>query len=181
MVAMKRYWPPAWLLVLNGLVLNILAILMSSVVLEDLGSKMTTLNERKQDNLYSIQLAWNRVETLERKKEFTLLYLQQNNVQDERLKALDVEIGQQLADWVAAPIPELVAGNIAQITGLIESAQQTLREQIDDFYLNNLTINEQLVGLNETIAWYRNVSLFLQVFGLALILARDLEGIPVAK
>ncbi|TDA70622.1 DNA mismatch repair protein, partial [Halomonas marinisediminis] len=54
-------------------------------------------------------------------------------------------------------------------------------KQIDDFYLNNLTINEQLVGLNETIAWYRNISLFLQVFGLALILARDLEGIPVAK
>lgn len=60
---MKLSLPPAWLLVLVGLVLNILAILMSSIVLEDLGGEVAHLSQQKQDHLYSIQLAWNSVET----------------------------------------------------------------------------------------------------------------------
>lgn len=169
-------WPPAWLLVLIGLVLNILAIVMSSVVLEDLNRDMSALNERKQDNLYSIQLAWNRVETLERKKELSLLYLSQSALVSNRddTSLIASELTKQLNDWVGEKIPPLQLENISQITELIEQAQKNQREQIDGFYLQNLSFNEQLSALDEQIAWYRNISLFLQVFGLALILARDL-------
>ena len=62
-------FPPAWVFVLIGLVLNILAILMSSVVLDRLGEQIKALETTKQQNLYSIQLAWKTVETLERKRE----------------------------------------------------------------------------------------------------------------
>ncbi|WP_194436863.1 DNA mismatch repair protein [Vibrio fluminensis] len=173
---MNFRWPPAWLLVLVGLVLNILAILMSSVVLEDLSSKMSGFNERKQDNLYSIQLAWNRVETLERKKELALIYLSQSDSVSHSADASLVasELTKQLSDWVGEPVPSLLTTNLNQIMAVIERAQKTQREQIDNFYLQNLTFNERLSALDEQIAWYRNISLFLQVFGLALILARDL-------
>ncbi|MEF1303401.1 DNA mismatch repair protein, partial [Vibrio owensii] len=67
--------PPAWLLVLIGLVLNIAAIVLTSVVLDKLGKETSLLADQKADNLYSIQLAWNSVETLERKREVLLLHL----------------------------------------------------------------------------------------------------------
>ncbi|MGF1911343.1 DNA mismatch repair protein [Vibrio kasasachensis] len=184
---MKYRWPPAWMLVLTGLVLNVMAILMSSIVLEKQGSKISVLEEQKQDNLYSIQLTWNRVESLERKKELTLLYLHQRSLtqtsltQTERLKVIDNILTEQLSDWLVSSMPELAVDNIPHIFDLIEKEQLAQRKKIDDFYLGNLSINEQLIRLNESMAWYRNISLFLQVFGLALILARDLEGIPVAK
>ncbi|OLQ93236.1 hypothetical protein BIY22_01730 [Vibrio panuliri] len=188
---MKIHWPPAWLLVLIGLVLNILAILLSSIVLEDLGSQMSDLDEQKQENRYSIQLAWNRVETLERKKELLTLYFSNDlrghdlrgqapelnsplSGQTPLFEALERELSRQLSDWVGDELPELQVTHLHQIMSLIEQAQKEQREYIDEVYLQNLTINEGLVSLDKRIAWYRSIGLFLQVFGLALILARDL-------
>ncbi len=183
---MKIQWPPAWLLVLIGLVLNILAILLSSIVLEDLGSQMSDLDEQKQENRYSIQLAWNRVETLERKKELLTLYFSNDlrgqapeltpplSGQTPLFEALERELSRQLSDWVGDELPELQVTHLHQIMSLIEQAQKEQREYIDEVYLQNLTINEGLVSLDKRIAWYRSIGLFLQVFGLALILARDL-------
>lgn len=167
---MKLHWPPAWLLVLVGLVLNILAILMSSIVLEDLGGKMALFTERKQDHLYSIQLAWNSVETLERKRESLLLYVSQPLPVEEVAHAMRME----LQRWLNTSPPPLAKHNVMQLMEMIDAGQQEYRNQIDGFYLKNITLTEQMNHLDERIAWYRNISLFLQVFGLALILARDL-------
>ncbi|WP_039948767.1 hypothetical protein [Vibrio ichthyoenteri] len=167
---MRLDWPPAWLLVLVGLILNILAILMSSIVLEDLGGKRALLTERKQDNLYSIQLAWNSVETLERKREYLLLYVAQPTPVEEVAHAMRAE----LRKWLNLSIPPLVKHNVLQLMEMIDGGQQEYRNQIDGFYLKNITLTEQMNLLDDRIAWYRNISLFLQVFGLALILARDL-------
>lgn len=173
MVTTKLAWPPSWLLVLIGLVLNVLALLMSSIVLERLGQSKASLLEQQQENLYSIQLTWNRVETLERKKEWTILYLQREQ-EDASTPILDAAFQAQLRAWLSVPIPDLSATNLGSILDLIESAQQSQRDQIDTFYLSNLSLSEQVMALDSQIAWYRNIGLFLQVFGLALILARDL-------
>ncbi|WP_162047729.1 DNA mismatch repair protein [Vibrio taketomensis] len=173
MVTTKLAWPPSWLLVLIGLVLNVLALLMSSIVLERLGQSKASLLEQQQENLYSIQLTWNRVETLERKKEWTILYLQREQ-EDASTPILDAAFQAQLRAWLSVSIPDLSATNLGSILDLIESAQQSQRDQIDTFYLSNLSLSEQVMALDSQIAWYRNIGLFLQVFGLALILARDL-------
>ncbi len=173
MVTTKLAWPPSWLLVLIGLVLNVLALLMSSIVLERLGQSKASLLEQQQENLYSIQLTWNRVETLERKKEWTILYLQREQ-KDASTPILDAAFQAQLRAWLSVSIADLSATNLGSILDLIESAQQSQRDQIDTFYLSNLSLSEQVMALDSQIAWYRNIGLFLQVFGLALILARDL-------
>ena len=167
---MRLQWPPAWLLVLIGLMLNVLAILLASIVLEDLSSQIASLSERKEDNLYAIQRAWNSVETLERKRESVLLYIASPQVAE-----VAHTMSNQLRDWINAPIPLLVKQNVLQLMDLVDQAQRGYRDQIDDFYLQNLTISEQMMTLSDRITWYRNISLFLQVFGLALILARDLS------
>jgi len=169
-------WPPAWLLVLIGLVLNVLAILMSSIVLEKLSGSIAMLDENKQENVYSIQLAWNSVETLERKREVLLTHLKLSEISPS--KELDHAMAMQLREWVAEPIPLLNSTNVTQLMERIDNAQQIYRDQIDEYYLENLTLSDEMNILNERIAWYRNIALFLQVFGLALILARDLARKP---
>ncbi|MEF1338518.1 DNA mismatch repair protein, partial [Vibrio rotiferianus] len=54
MVKKSTYLPPAWLLVLVGLILNIAAIILTSVVLDKLGKETGLLAEKKAENLYSI-------------------------------------------------------------------------------------------------------------------------------
>ena len=67
--------PPPWMIVLTGLVLNILAIVVSSLVLDKMVVEQAQYRERQQGNVYSIQLAWNTIETLERKRESMLLHM----------------------------------------------------------------------------------------------------------
>lgn len=169
--------PPAWSLVLVGLVLNILAIVMSSVVLDRLSAELSTLAEQKDENIYSIQLAWSSVETLERKREAMLLHLSQAD-DDEIDDALQTVLQGQLSAWLGGSVPQISRENLSPLMMQINQAQEGFRNQIDDYYLNNLTITEVMAALNEKIAWYKNIGLFLQVFGLALILARDLARKP---
>jgi len=168
-------FPPAWTLVLTGLVLNVLALLMSSIVLDKLSGEISRLSEQKDENIYSIQLAWNGVEMLERKREMLLLHLAQEG---ELTSQLEQALQGQLKVWVNQPLPRINVDNLPQLMMSINQAQQTYRDQIDDFYLENLSISERMLSLNENIAWYKNIGLFLQVFGLALILARDLARKP---
>ncbi len=168
---MSRRLPPAWVLVLFGLVLNVMAILMSSVVLDKLSNEINGLSEKKSENIYAIQLAWSHVETLERKREMLLLHLGQAETMDDSIAMV---LRGQLSDWVNQPVPAIIQSNLASLMTLINRAQQLEREKIDDYYLHNLTIGEQMARLDHDIAWYKNVGLFLQIFGLVLILARDL-------
>ncbi|KOO15147.1 DNA mismatch repair protein [Vibrio xuii] len=174
---MKFAAPPAWSLVLTGLILNVLALLMSSIVLDRLSGDIAALSEQKDDNIYSIQLAWNSVETLERKREMVLLHLSQRGSTPITGKIGEMLQG-QLSDWVSEPVPEISLSTLPELMMLINQTQQSYRNQIDEHYLNNITLSEKMATLNEKIAWYKNIGLFLQVFGLALILARDLARRP---
>lgn len=174
---MKIQAPPAWSLVLTGLILNVLALLMSSIVLDKLSGEIATLTEQKDENVYSIQLAWNSVEMLERKREMLLIHLSQN-VDSEPNSSIQNALQGQLSQWVTAPVPDITIENLPQLMMLVNQTQQRYRDQIDEFYLDNLSTSERVTVLNEQIAWYKNIGLFLQVFGLALILARDLARRP---
>ncbi|PMN95983.1 DNA mismatch repair protein [Vibrio sp. 10N.222.55.F9] len=169
--------PPAWAIVLAGLILNIMAIVMSSLVLDKIEAEKAEYNDRKYGNVYSIQLAWNTIETLERKREAILIHLdkletvQPTTVLDEALRG-------QLRRWVSSEVPSISLVHLPKLMMLINSAQEAQRTRIDDYYLDNLTLVELIQRLDEKMAFYKNIALFLQVFGLALILARDLARRP---
>nr|WP_217702141.1 DNA mismatch repair protein [Vibrio ostreicida] len=169
--------PPPWVLVLVGLILNILAIVMSSVVLDRLGAQIMTLSEQKNENTYSIQLVWNRIETLERKREVVLLYVSLKG-ENQVANALQTAFQEQMTLWVGSEVPLITSDNLTRIMAQINQLQQRYRDQIDEYYLKNLSLAEAMMTLNEKIAWYKNIGLFLQVFGLTLILARDLARKP---
>ncbi len=167
--------PPPWMIVLTGLVLNILAIVVSRLLLYKMVVEQAQYRERQQGNVYSIQLAWNTIETLERKRESMLLHMDISTSSNSAVTPeLEEAMRGQLGAWVSGKVPEITVENLSQIMMLINQAQQSQRTRIDDFYLDNLTLSELLQALEEQMTLYKNIALFLQIFGLALILARDL-------
>ncbi|YCO02260.1 DNA mismatch repair protein [Vibrio sp. VNB-15] len=177
MVKNSTYLPPAWLLVLIGLVLNIAAIILTSVVLDKLGKETSLLADQKADNLYSIQLAWNRVETLERKREVLLLHLHLAQSQS-LFEEMNNVLRGDLSAWTGEKVSSIEITQLPTLMAEINHAQSNDRNRIDSYYLENLEISEVMSELEEKIAWYKSIGLFLQVFGLALILARDLARKP---
>ena len=173
MVSLRRYIPPPWVLVLIGLVLNIGAIIVTSLVLDKLGKQQSQLAEQTAKNLYSIQLAWNSVETLERKREALLLHVHISQSVAIPLELEEVLAG-HLSSWVHNESDEIQIDQLPQLMSKINQAQASYRDRIDNYYIENVELNEVMAKQDEKIAWYKNIGLFLQVFGLALILARDL-------
>ncbi|ELC9557327.1 DNA mismatch repair protein [Vibrio alginolyticus] len=173
MVSLRRYIPPPWVLVLIGLVLNIGAIIVTSLVLDKLGKQQSQLAEQTAENLYSIQLAWNSVETLERKREALLLHVHISQSVAIPLELEEVLAG-HLSSWVHNESDEIQIDQLPQLMSKINQAQASYRDRIDNYYIENVELNEVMAKQDEKIAWYKNIGLFLQVFGLALILARDL-------
>ncbi|GAM56263.1 hypothetical protein JCM19231_2517 [Vibrio ishigakensis] len=168
---MRRFWPPAWLLVLVGLLLNILAILISSQVIDGLVSKNGSLSEARDNNLRSIQLAWNRIENLERKKETMVVMLASESAPTETLD----ELKSQIETWTGKQVPAISVNNLQTLTLLVEQQQDQQRDFIDNYYLENVTLMESMHENDVFMSHYKNIALFLQIFGLALILARDLR------
>lgn len=165
--------PPPWVLVLVGLVLNILAILMSSLVVESFNQQIAALRVLEAQNQYAIQLDWNSVETLERKREALLLHLHLDS-QSTLPNAVADALMEQFELWVASTTEQLSLQNLPDVMQLIDDVQREYRESIDSHYLNNVQLTEQIASLEDSVAHYRNIALFLQIFGLALIIARDL-------
>lgn len=154
-----------------GLILNIMAIVLTSQVLDKMSSGIAMLQERKEANVYSMQLAWNQVETLERKREALLIHLDGGGIDTEIAEMLRG----QLSQWVTVPVPSIDTKYLPELMGVIDAAQDTQRELIDELYLDNLGLSETLARVEEDMAYYKNIAVFLQIFGLALILARDLS------
>ncbi|MFA0349774.1 DNA mismatch repair protein, partial [Vibrio sp. 10N.222.55.C6] len=111
---------------------------MSSLVLDKIEAEKAEYNDRKYGNVYSIQLAWNTIETLERKREAILIHLdkletvQPTTVLDEALRG-------QLRRWVSSEVPSISLAHLPKLMMLINSAQEAQRTRIDDYYLDNLT------------------------------------------
>ncbi|GLO63998.1 hypothetical protein MACH09_45060 [Vibrio sp. MACH09] len=162
--------PPAWFIVLVGLILNIIAILISSVVLDKYAQKSTALYEEKGSNQQAIQLAWNQIETLERKRELLIIQLGQQPANEEVVENLH----QQLILWVGKDTPAISLNNLPMLMQSINRAQEIQRNNIDNLYVANVAIMESMQQMDEVSANYKNIALFLQILGLALILARDL-------
>ena len=165
--------PKPWVLVLLGLLLNIVAMLISSTKIEQLDSALSALNDINDENSYAIQRAWSSVDTLERKKENLVLYMSAMPTLNQHTASL---VSSQLSPWLIEPPETLSNSNVQLWFDAIEHAQIRHRDDIDQYYLQTLEINEQVTQQQITVSWFKQIALFLQVFGLALILARDLSN-----
>ncbi|KXF82376.1 hypothetical protein [Enterovibrio coralii] len=161
-----------WLIVATGLVLNIVAALMTNFVIDDLGEEVALVAEKQFGNNQLIQLTWQQVDALERRRETLLIVMALKPLDDQ----VSFDIGTRLLDAFGEMVnTPLTQQNLPKIMLKIDQQQDLLREKIDSLYLDNLQLAESQRELNSKTSAYRNLALFLQVLGLALIMARDLS------
>jgi hypothetical protein len=98
---------------------SILAIVVSSLVLDKMVVEQAQYRERQQGNVYSIQLAWNTIETLERKRESMLLHMDISTSSNSSVTPeLEDAMCGQLGEWFSGEVPEITVENLSQIFGL---------------------------------------------------------------
>ncbi|MCQ1058064.1 hypothetical protein ACQKPX_01660 [Photobacterium sp. DNB23_23_1] len=172
----KKWHVPTWTLVAIGLILNIVSALLTNFYIDDLARLSNDIVQRQQGNEKLIQLIWQQVETVERKREHVLVIL---NAAEMMQSSLPGEVAAQIEHDIGYWLPDIpVELSIESIPTLMEAlneVQTGQREKINDLYLVNQELINDNAGKMKAISRLRNLALFLQVLGLALVLARDLN------
>ncbi|WP_407334360.1 hypothetical protein [Enterovibrio sp. 27052020O] len=163
---------PTWVVVATGLVLNIVAALMTNFVIDDLGEQSASVIEAQTNNNQLIQLSWQQLDALERRRETIMVIL----AVKPSMESLPTIFGERLLDsFTDMTNTALTQHNMPLIMDKIDQQQDLLRNKIDTLYLDNLHLADSHRELSSNISFFRNLALFLQVLGLALIMARDLS------
>jgi len=159
---------PTWLVVLIGLLFNISAALVTHFLIDGKTNQLNNISMQMDSNDKEISLLWIQIEGIERKRE--TLYLLRNQ------GALDKVIAQQFSRLLALHLQQTIAlDDIALLDQQIDSYQSHIRDEIDNKFFLNLELVELETVLQSDVSSLRNWSIFLQMIGLSLILARDLN------
>ena len=162
---------PTWLIVLIGLLFNISAALVTHFIIDGKSSQLNSLSMQMNNNNKEMDLLWLQIEGIERKRE--MLYLLLN--QDELKEPIAKQFSRLLESHLHQQIPSSDLLNITELDLKINDYQNNIREEIDHKFFLNLELTELQMLLNKEVSTLRNWSIFLQMIGLSLILARDLS------
>ncbi len=172
----RRWTIHTWMLVAAGLTLNIISALMTNFFIDDVTRQANELVQQQQNNDKLITLIWQQVETVDRKKEYVLELILTSKYQE---KPIPTEIKDQVINeinyWLDQEVKELSIDGIPTLITLLNKAQDDRREKINQLYLDNLQLIEEHADKMKSVSQLRNLALFLQIIGLALVLARDLN------
>lgn len=159
---------PTWLVVLTGLLFNISAALVTHFLIDEKTNQLNSLSMQMKNNEKEISLLWVQIEGIERKRE--TLYLLTNQGK------LDEVIEEQFSRLLAIHLNEKISlKDIKVVDVKIDDYQESIRNEIDDKFFLNLELVELEMYLKGEVSSLRNWSIFLQMIGLSLILARDLS------
>lgn len=162
---------PTWTIVMIGLVFNISSALVTHFFIEEKNEKLTLLNMEVSKNNNEIELLWSQMEGIEQKRDTLLLLTQQGEINPNVATILSSVFTAHLQQKLT--VKDL--NNIDLMNNKINQYQQLLRDQIDLRFLTNLDYTDLENKYKNSISSLRNWSIFLQMIGLSLILARDLS------
>ncbi|PSU35651.1 hypothetical protein [Photobacterium lutimaris] len=175
-VSSKKWQIPTWTLVAIGLILNIVSALLTNFYIDDLTRQSNEIAQQQQDNEKLIQLIWQQVETVERKREHVLVILNVAEMMQSALpREVAAQIEQDIAYWLPDKPVELSVENVPKLMEALNDVQGEQRDKINELYLANQELINNNAHKMKAISRLRNLALFLQVLGLALVLARDLN------
>ncbi|WEM45212.1 hypothetical protein PTW35_19185 (plasmid) [Photobacterium sp. DA100] len=175
-ISFNKWLVPTWTLVAVGLLFNIVSALLTNFYIDDINRQTNEIAQLQQNNEKLIQLTWQQVETVERKREHLLEVLNAAVIMG---TSVPDEISAHLANDIAYWLPDtpivLDIQGVPALMAALDAVQAEQREKINELYLSN----QALIGENakkiKAVSRLRNLALFLQVLGLALVLARDLN------
>ncbi|MEJ2766341.1 hypothetical protein VV869_20510 [Photobacterium sp. MCCC 1A19761] len=173
---MRKWFVPTWFFVALGLLLNIISALMTNFSLDHAMQEANGMIQQQESNEKLIGLTWQQVETIERKRELVLILMSIANVNPQPLSAsVKAQVIEELHDWLNISLSDLSNVEIPAIMQRMNDTQIEYRNKIDQLYIHNLALEQSYQGVMESISRQRNLALFLQILGLALMLSRDLK------
>ena len=167
-----------WVLVMVGIVFNIVAAVISNHYISLNNDKLHRLQDEISRIDVRINSFWQESQTIERKKEFMLLFAQLGQLTHDPL------VKQQISHFTERLIEEYQLNQPANLTSTVDSRQiidiiDTSRNKIindiDDIYLDRIMLEKQQRPINDANSRLMIIALFLQMFGLILVLAKDLQ------
>ena len=173
---MRRWTVPTWTLVATGLLLNVISALMTNFFIDGITRQANELIQRQQNNDKLISLTWQQVETVERKREYILQLILSSKLHKQPIaKEISQQVISELNYWLDEKVERLSISEIPSLMVVMNNVQQSQREKINQLYLDNLELVEIHDEKMKSISQLRNLALFLQIIGLSLVLARDLN------
>ncbi|WP_028864634.1 hypothetical protein [Psychromonas aquimarina] len=162
---------PTWMIVLTGLVFNISSALVTHFIIDGKSSQLNSLALQMSNNSKEMGLLWSQIEGIERKRETLYLLLNQGKLKE--------PIAQQYAllleSFLHQKVPAALLQDVRSLDLIINDYQNNIRNSIDNKYFLNLELMDLQLYLRKEVSTLRNWSIFLQMIGLSLILARDLS------
>ncbi|WP_019616403.1 hypothetical protein [Psychromonas ossibalaenae] len=165
---------PTWLIVLIGLVFNISSALVTHFIIDGKSSQLNSLALQMSNNSKEMDLLWSQIEGIERKRETLYLLLNQG----ELTEPIAQQYALLLESFLQQKLPVSKLNDIGSVDLIINDYQDKIRNSIDDKYFLNLELMDLQMYLRTEVSTLRNWSIFLQMIGLSLILARDLSRKP---
>lgn len=165
-----RFKPKAWILVLSGVILTVVSALLSHYVVAGNMREISALEAKNTQLQGTIESFWQNSQSYENKVNTALIVLASSH--DKRLAS------QLVRETIASSGVEYKLDNKA-ITPefLLNTArvyQAGIINKINDLYTEQIDISDKIMKIEMKSADYVNLALFLQIFGLILVLARDL-------
>ncbi|MDX2507086.1 MAG: hypothetical protein QNL62_21780 [Gammaproteobacteria bacterium] len=180
----KKFLAP-WVLVIIGILFNILAALITNYFISLNNDKLAQLDEQAQGIDNRINHYWQDRQNIERKMEFILLLLQQKlqqKLSQQEVQTQDLFVVQYIENFIQQIIKQYKITptehdtlNSQSVIEVVQLTQEQIVNDIDEIYFDKLTLEKekrQLSGINSRLM---SVALFLQLLGLILILAKDIQ------
>ncbi|MGF1833415.1 hypothetical protein [Photobacterium sanguinicancri] len=171
-----RWQIPTWSVVATGLLMNIVSALMTNFHIEGETQAANTLTQQQIRNDKLIALTWQQVEAVDRKREYllTLLVVSESNghIISEYLSRF---IRDDIQSWIDEPVEEISQDALPIIMDKLVNVQSLQRDKINQLYIENLALIDSHAIKAKNISMLKSLALFLQIIGLGLVLARDLN------
>ncbi len=169
-----------WVFVLSGILFNILSAIITHYFI-GLNNEQINLIEREiQNKQVLIDSLWQSKTEVERKKEFFILLLSDKTelsplIESHYRDHLDEVVDTQGLQELATPKQQPVGTDLRLLLDLSSAAQKSIIESINNSYFEALELQERKIPLEGDNSRLFSIAIFLQIIGLALVLARDIR------
>jgi hypothetical protein len=167
-----------WVFVATGILFNISSAIITHYFIGINDQQLMQLEKKATEYDTQIQSQWRMRTEIDRKQDFLLLLLNQQNAEN----------SQQTSDFIISQLNhsiDLLKINKQQlkpdsvmsfdtISNISEMIKQNIISRINDTYLEKLEIESKQAPLIERNSMLYSIAIFLQLTGLILVLAKDI-------
>lgn len=168
-----------WTLVIIGVIFNICSAVIAHYFIGVNNFELNRLEQKISQYDTFIESQWRTKTSIDRKQEFLLLLLTQSSepaspaINQFVIKQLnDINVQQEITDQEYGTIDRL---DFDTINSFVELIKQKIINSINDTYLERIDKENQQLPLKKNNTLLFTISIFLQVLGLILVLAKDIN------